>query len=436
MKWPGLLILFISFLFWQGCATVKYQENISNYRSQIQMLQERLQKHPDDAQALRELGAIYFQTRQYAKAKDYLTKAYKVNPQDAKTLFYLGLSLEFENKNQSALKIYGKYGEISRLSPWRKKMEGRYKWLTRQMIKQEMKALLRQEAQLGTERITPRTVAVFPLAYVGKEKKYAPLGEGLAEMMITDLSQVHDLKVVERVRLQALLEEMALGQKGLVDPKTAPRFGRLLGAAKLVRGQYLLSKGEKIRLDVVFWDVLNRHLPVTTSQSDVLNNLFKLEKDIVFKVIDEMGIELTPQERERIQRIPTKNMQAFLAYCMGLEQEDAGNFEAANRFYQKAIKLDPGFKMAGQKAEEVSAISQAGGSKEQLAAQMETPAGKHASGSKELVNNRLLNLNASMGATFLPGQDRRKPAEDVNLSTGGEMGIGKLPEPPQPPGGR
>ena len=42
-----------------------------------------------------------------------------------------------------------------------------------------------------------------------------------------------------------------------------------------------------------------------------------------------MGIEPNPQERERIQGIPARDMQAFVAYYMGLEQEDAGNFETA-----------------------------------------------------------------------------------------------------------
>ena len=436
MRWSGLIFVFISFLLWQGCVSVKYQENVSHYRLQIEALQKRLQKNPDDAEALRDLGVIYFQTRQYANAKDYFAKAYEVNPQDAKTLFYLGLSLEFDNKNAEALKVYGRYTEIAKFSPWRRKMEGRYRWLTRQMIMQEMRALLQKEAQLGTERISSRAVAVFPFSYTGKNKKYAPLGKGLAEMMITDLSQVRDLKVIERVRLQALLEEMALGQSVVVEPRTAPRFGKLLGAGKIVRGSYNVLGQNRVRLDVAFWDVLNHQFPAATSQSDDLNNLFKLEKDIVLKVIDEMGIELTPQERERIQRIPTKNMQAFLAYCLGLEQEDAGNFEAASRFYQKAATLDPEFKIAEKKAEEVSAVNEASGSKEQLAAQMEPPAGKQPSRTTDLVTNRLQNLNTSIGSTFIPGQDSREPAEDVSISSGGQIGAQVLPEPPQPPGGR
>ncbi|GAB4341656.1 MAG: hypothetical protein Kow0037_28450 [Calditrichia bacterium] len=254
--------------------------------------------------------------------------------------------------------------------------------------------------------------------------------------MITDLSQVQGLTVIERVRLQALLDEMALGQSGVVDALSAPRLGKLLGAGKMVRGSYNVLGKNQLRLDVAFWDVLQRQFPQATTQTDVLDNLFKLEKDMVIRLLAEMGIEPTPQERERIQRVPTKNLQAFLAYCMGLQEEDAGNFEAAARYYRQAARLDPGFQPAGQKAEEMGALESAAGSKENLAASLGGPKSTPSTGI-DLVNNRLQNLNGSLGSTFVPGQDSREPAQEAGQSSGGAIiGGGALPEPPQPPGGR
>jgi curli biogenesis system outer membrane secretion channel CsgG len=61
-------------------------------------------------------------------------------------------------------------------------------------------------------------------------------------MLITDLSEVKGLQIVERIKLQALVEEMGLGASGLVEANTAPRVGKLLGAQWLIGGDILDGK--------------------------------------------------------------------------------------------------------------------------------------------------------------------------------------------------
>ncbi|OPX34349.1 hypothetical protein B1H10_03865 [candidate division KSB1 bacterium 4484_188] len=437
MKCSGLLIFFMGFLLWQGCATVKYQEKVSDYQEQIRILQKKLHKNPDNMDAIRDLGVIYFQTRQYAKAKDYLNRAYKASPKDAKTLLYLGLCLEFENNNEAALKFYEKYSEIPRYSPWREKLEGRYRWLTRQQIRQEMRKLLEQEAQLAAKRLSPKRIAVFPFTFSDGNKRLAPLGKGLAEMIITDLTQVKSLQVVERVRVQALLEEIALGQTGLVEESSAPRYGKLLAAGKIIHGKFAGLSRNRIRLDAAYWDIINQQFPQPTEMTDALNNLFLLEKDIVFEIIERMGITLTPRERQRILHIPTKNLQAFLAYCMGLEQEDAGNFEAALQSYKTSTQLDPDFNLARKKMEETETLTKAGQDKESFLSSLSEMERwtKGTTVGGNLVNRRLQNLSSSLGSNFIPGPDSRESVEEVTTA-GISVVSGELPEPPLPPPGK
>lgn len=75
-----------------------------------------------------------------------------------------------------------------------------------------------------------------------------PLKVGLAQMLITDLQQAGDITVVERARIQAILDELELGHNGMADPTTAARVGKLLGAQWLVLGSYFDLMGT-LRVD-------------------------------------------------------------------------------------------------------------------------------------------------------------------------------------------
>ncbi|MGH9426462.1 MAG: CsgG/HfaB family protein, partial [Terriglobia bacterium] len=250
-------ILLLSFLL-VSCATVKYQESISDYRKQIASLEARLRVQPNDADALRDLGVIYFQAQEYPQARDYLKRASTIDARDAKTLFYYGMTLEFENNIQAALAAYINYSDFSSLSPYRKLMEGRYRALTRDIIQQQLQVLVTQEQVLGDKDMSSTTVAVFPLIYQGTDEKFAALGKGLSEMILIDLGQVNALRLVERIRIDALLAELRFGQTQKVDPATAPRLGRLLSAGRIVGGTYSVSGDETMRLDVTSWDVITR----------------------------------------------------------------------------------------------------------------------------------------------------------------------------------
>jgi curli biogenesis system outer membrane secretion channel CsgG len=62
------------------------------------------------------------------------------------------------------------------------------------------------------------------------------IGEGLAEMLTTELVSTGRFIVVERQALGDVVGEQALGQSGLVRRETAAQSGQILGAQVVVRG--------------------------------------------------------------------------------------------------------------------------------------------------------------------------------------------------------
>lgn len=421
---------------WISCVTVQYNADISDYHRQIAALEAELTRNPDDAGALRDLGAIYFEAKQYPRAEELLKKSYGLDEKDAKTQFYYGMSLEFQNKPQAALAVYINYSDLSALSPYRTLMEGRYRSLTLDMIHQQLQDLLAREETLTNRALPSGSIAVFPLDFEGGNERFAPLGKGLSEMITTDLGQVKKLNLIERVRVDALLDELHLSQSKLVDPSSAPRVGKLLSAGRIVAGSFSVSQEEQLTLNVASWDVVKKQYPKTTSQSDALGNLFRLEKDLVFDVIKKLGIKLTAGERADIQRVPTKNIQAFLMYSIGLEREEAHDFEAAKVYFGQAASLDPGFESAKNKTETMGAMSVAGGDKSKALTYAQSvdplPSPDVNPSKTDLMTNRLQNLGNGIGSGFYPGQDDRKPAQEAAAS--GELGATLPPPPPPPPG--
>lgn len=79
-------------------------------------------------------------------------------------------------------------------------------------------------------------LAVLPFVDVGPEAKKRELGAIVTAELSTDLRQYHGLLLVERERLGAILSEVKLGEMGLVDPKDAPKVGKLADAQALVVG--------------------------------------------------------------------------------------------------------------------------------------------------------------------------------------------------------
>ncbi len=401
-----------------------------------------LKKNSNDNNALRNIGVYCFEAGKYEIAGKCWILVYKHDPSDPQALYFIGRLLELKKRITLAIKFYSKYSQMPKASLYRESAEGRYMLLSREQARTEIRFLLDQENQISQELPSPKAIAVFPFQYHGNNPKVSPIGKGLAEMMMTDLSQVRDLRVVERIQIQALLDEAKLGQTGLVKEGSAPIYGKMLKAGKMVYGSFMLQDKNQLAMDVSYLDALQDVQSESFKISDALGNMFLLEKDITFKLVDRMGIELTPQERERIQRIPTKNMFAFINYCMGLELQDRGNFIKASEFFQKALDLDPGYTMAKQKINEnrllISAQTNILPGIQSTSAQKEyqempvSELSKLTMDKQMLISNRLKTINFNIGSNFKPGIESRKASQEAT-EAGANIGLQDLPKPPLPP---
>ena len=158
--------------------------------------------------------------------------------------------------------------------------------------------------------------------------------------------------------MQALLDEIKLQRGGATDAASNVRAGRMLRAGRMVQGSLNQIGAFDLRADVAVVDVPTSQIQGTANASDQLEAVFNLEKRIALDLFSQLGVTLSPAERNAIEQRPTRSMQAFLAYSRGLTAEDEGRYDDASRFFNDAVRIDPGFGAAQQKSQEVRAVSE------------------------------------------------------------------------------
>ncbi|MDB4882064.1 MAG: hypothetical protein JWL95_830 [Gemmatimonadetes bacterium] len=320
-------------------------------------LEQEQHASPGSFAVARSLGIAYYKAARYAEARAALETAARLEPNDGTTALYLGLAAEELGDLAAARRAYASYLNVGRTSRVRLQLQSRLAALARRELAADAKATVQREGTLGSAAGPPTTIAVLPLRFTGSDSALRPLERGFAELLITDLARSSRLTVVERPRIQALLDEMALQGSGQTDAGTSVRAGKLLRAGRVVQGSILQLGGSQLRVDAAVVDVPTTEIRGTAQGADQSDRLFDLEKRIALDLFRELGVTLTVAERNSIEQRPTRSLAAFLAYSRGLTAEDQGRYDDASRFYQDAARIDPGFGAAMQKSQEARSVS-------------------------------------------------------------------------------
>ena len=200
------------------------------------------------------------------------------------------------------------------------------------------KQAVAQEKALKTVA-TANTVGVLYFFNRTGQPDLDPLQKGLTVMLITDLAKVKSLTVVERVRLQALAEELKLGVSGLVAENTAPRVGKLLGAHWLVGGNFLGGTPSPLQIKSNVLDVPASQIAGESRAEGVLEELLRMEKDLVFEIVKFLKIVPTPQEETELKKPLTINVKALIDFSKCIDLSDRKAYEEASKSCESALSL-------------------------------------------------------------------------------------------------
>lgn len=335
-------------LFVSACATA-----ISGSADSITRLEQARTADPKSEPVQRSLGIAYFKAKRYGDAKTALQQAASMDPNDGVAALYLGLNAEAQDDLPAARTAYESYLRVGKTRGVKNQISERLVVIARKENEAAAKLAVAQERQRGAVPGPATTVAVMPFSFIGSDTTLKPLERGFAELVTTDLTRSSRLTVVERARLQALLDEIALQQAVSVQSGTGVRAGKILQAGRLVGGSIAQVGTDQLSVNASVTNVQTTQTEGAGARGQqTAEQIFQLEKDIVFALFNDMRIQLTTAERTAIDQRPTRSLQAFLAYSRGLELLDRGRYDEAGRFFDNAVRLDPNFGSAQQKSQE------------------------------------------------------------------------------------
>ena len=166
------------------------------------------------------------------------------------------------------------------------------------------------------------------------------LREGLADMLITNLSRRNNLNVLNRHHLQMLLERTGHQPASRIQLETALDVAHKSRAELILLGSFARF-GERLRIDVQLYNAeRGQHLISESLDVDRLEQLPTQVDLLALKLANHLGA--APPERENpsaISQAMTDNLEAYRYYSLAVEKANAAHTEDAIALLKKAIRF-------------------------------------------------------------------------------------------------
>ena len=185
---------------------------------------------------------------------------------------------------------------------------------------------------------TEKSIAVLPFKNDSNDSTNLYLINGLMESILDNLQKVGDLRVISRTSVE----------KYRNNPMTIPEIAKELNVNYFVEGSGQ-KIGDQILLNIQLIEAPgDRHLWSEKYNREV-KDIFKLEAEIAKNIVSNIQAIITPEEENRINKIPTDNFIAYDYFLKGLDLLNKGtrdNLVKAIPFFEKAIEHDSEFARA------------------------------------------------------------------------------------------
>jgi len=219
----------------------------------------------------------------------------------------------------------------------------------------ELKNMTSTDDLTATKELNERTkdanakrLAIIYFDNSGGDPSMDKLKKGLADMLITDLSNVRMLDIVERDKLEAILKEQKLSNSKEFDPSTAAKVGKLLGAQMILTGGYFEMLGS-LRIDARFIDVETGKILKADGVDGQTSSFFKIQKQLSWKIINNMDAKITDDERKSLESKEQSKAISFddmVEYSKALDLYDNNKKAEARQITEKLLGKYPDFEAA------------------------------------------------------------------------------------------
>jgi len=127
-------------------------------------------------------------------------------------------------------------------------------------------------------------VFTFTNSSIGAKGEFDGLATGIQDLLITDLASSTKIRLVDRSRISEILQEQSMVRGGQIDPQTAVKVGKILGAQYAITGGFMADKSGAAVLtgrtiDIETTQIANPQ-KITGKSEDVLGLIAQLSSKI------------------------------------------------------------------------------------------------------------------------------------------------------------
>jgi adenylate cyclase len=182
-----------------------------------------------------------------------------------------------------------------------------------------------------------KSVAVLPFVNLSAEPESELFSDGITFDIINHLAKITDLKVISRTSV--------MRYKATQVPLR--QIGEELGVVTIVEGE-VQRVGDRVRISAQLVDArTDEHLWADQYDRELLD-VFAIQSDVAQQVAGALRATLTLGERQRIERRPTEDFQAYTLYLKGRYFWDRRGEGIAKglEYFQRALEIDPDYALA------------------------------------------------------------------------------------------
>jgi TolB-like protein/Tfp pilus assembly protein PilF len=192
---------------------------------------------------------------------------------------------------------------------------------------------------LNSDEVIEKSIAVLPFDNWNSDPEYLHLGEAIAEEIILELNNIKDFdRVLSRSSTMQFLEKRP----------SIPEIAEKLGVNYIIEGSIQRQK-EQVTVRVQVIRAKQEDHVWAQEYKGRWEDIFSIQEDIAKNVTKELKIALSPQEKENIEKEPTRNPEAYNLYLLGkynLNRHSQESMKESVRAFNRVILLDPTFASA------------------------------------------------------------------------------------------
>src|SRR5207302_5298901 len=148
-----------------------------------------------------------------------------------------------------------------------------------------------------------KSIAVLPFENLSDEKGNAYFADGIQDDILTNLSKIGDLKVISRTSV--------MPYRG--HTSNIREIAKTLGVSSVLEGS-VRREGNRVRVNVQLINANNdEHLWANNYDRD-LTDVFAIQTDLAREIAGALQAKLSPTEKVQVERKPTENGEAYLAF--------------------------------------------------------------------------------------------------------------------------